>query len=79
MNRLPLNNGSVQPANFRRFKFRFNFENVNGQISGGEGEVQAVNYSSGLVKILALFVDQPGRVIALQFEDATNQLVIAPT
>jgi len=71
---------SSAPAHFRKFKFRFNFDPCTGQpVSGGEGEVSALNYSSALVKIVALFADQPGRMLALQFEDITNQRVITPT
>jgi hypothetical protein len=72
-------NGPLVPDYFRRFKFKFNFQNTTtGQTSGGEGEVRAVNYASALVKIVALFTDQPGRMLALQFEDTTNQRAITP-
>ncbi len=70
------NNGPLAPEYFRKFRFRFNFENGAGQKSGGEGEVAALNYSAALVKIVALFSDQSGRILTLQFEDITGQRVI---
>ena len=79
MSAAAVGNAPPVPSHFRRFKFKFNFQNTDsGKTNGGEGEVMAVNYSSALVKIVALFADQPGRILALQFEDATNQRVITP-
>ncbi len=73
----PTNGPPPVPENFRKFKFKFNFQNTdNGQVGGGEGEVAAVNYSCALVKIIAIFADQPGRLLALQFQDATEQRIL---
>ncbi len=71
-------NGPAIPSYFRKFKFHFNFEDTAGKLSGGEGEIAAMDYTRALTNLNSFFCNQPGRVISLQFEDITNQRIVKP-
>ena len=65
------------PANFRKFKFRASLQNTeDGKLFASEGELSAVNSSLALVKFIATFSDSPFRILALEFKDTTEQIII---